>query len=369
MFTDIEKLLDTWSETLASCHVIYHRTAVYNRHVFTKLKEKLPSKHTIRPVPFSTYRPTLKETRRVFDLVTKIGKVFESEMDKEREIRRVKREQEDQDEGKNKIELPQVNPRSIPNSHLKKRTTDRTSTPDKQEEPEMSPSPEIEIPSPYSDLISTITTNNPSLFVLPPDLDLDFPLPPDNSTLLHSAARSPNPEFVKLLLDNSANPEMKDNTRKTPYEVATSKEVRDEFRRFWGRNPDKWDYRSAKIPTPLTLEMEEEQTRKKQDKRKAQRAAKAKKDKERKAATAEEKRREEDRLISEAQKLRMKTLTPRERCLLAAEGRLATQTRGHTSGSCENCGTGLDGLVPFERESWKYCSVNCVREHRLAQNS
>ena len=43
---------------------------------------------------------------------------------------------------------------------------------------------------------------------------------------------------------------------------AAEKEVRNTFRRFMALNPDKWDWQTAKVPSPLTKEMEESQSAK-----------------------------------------------------------------------------------------------------------
>ena len=373
LFNDVEKLMLEWSGTLNTCGVIFHRTAVHNRHVFEKVKEKIgDKKNKIRTIPFTTYRPTLKETERVYKLLTKITKVFEKEF---QDVVAAKKARESSElESSSKVtHSPQtkpVNPKSIPNSHIKQR-------PEKIK-PVQTPVPQTDVQfhfyedpeNVYFKILAAVKSQNQQLFVSllessrNDNLDLDQPLD-NNNSLLHRCACVNDPSFVKELLHRGANPEVKNGDNKTSYEVAQHKEVRDEFRRYMGLFPDKWDYKNAKIPSPLTPEMEEEQARKKADKKKAQRAAKNKRDKEKKAAKKEAEKRDEEKLIAEAQKLRMRQLTPRERCLLAAEGRLATERgRGCVSGKCANCDTGLDGLVPFERLEYKYCSVTCVREHK-----
>ena len=37
-------------------------------------------------------------------------------------------------------------------------------------------------------------------------------------------------------------------------------------------------------------------------------------------------------------------------------------------GTCDWCGTNLCGVVPFERLQYKYCKIECVREHRQNLN-
>ena len=367
LFNDIEKLMLEWSDTLNGCNVIFHRTAVYNRHVFEKVKEKIDNKKDkIRTIPFTTYRPTLKETERVYKLLTKINKAFEKEFN---DVIEAKKESSELDSNSKIPEFHQtkpVNPKSIPNSHLKQRPEKSKPVESPVELSEIEPEFYEDPDNVYFKILAAVKSQNQELFtsLLVSEVNLDKPLDSSNS-LLHKCASVNDPNFVKQLLHRGANPELKNDSRKTPFEVAGDKEVRDEFRRFMALFPEKWDYKSAKIPSPLTSELEEEQARKKAEKKKAQRAAKNQRDKEKKAAKKEAAKKEEDKLIAEAQKLRLRQLTPRERCLLAAEARLASEgRRGCVSGKCDNCETGLDGLVPFERLKYKYCSVSCVREHK-----
>ena len=372
LFNDIEKLLMDWSDTLNGCNVIFHRTAVHNRHVFNKVKEKIDDKkNKIRAIPFTTYRPTLKEAERVYKLLTKVNKAFQKDFDDAVAAKKGSEQSENGSSRSNERSSHQtkpVNPNSIPNSHLKHRPEKvkpvQTSEVVEQKEVEQQffENPE----NVYFKILAAIKSQNHELFssLLSELVNFDERLENEN-TLLHCCAITKDPKFVKDLLHKGGNPELRNVNNKTPYELASDKEVRDEFRRYMGLFPDKWDYKTAKVPSPLTPEMEEEQARKKAEKKKAQRAAKNQRDKQKKAAKKEAEKKEEEKLIAEAQNLRMRQLTPRERCLLAAEGRLAAERgRGCVSGKCSNCETGLDGLVPFERLEFKYCSVTCVREHK-----
>lgn len=80
-----------------------------------------------------------------------------------------------------------------------------------------------------------------------------------NTTPLHEAARSDSCEKVLELLEQGLDPTIKDERGKTPYMLATEKEVRNTFRRFMAANLDKWDWHAAKVPSALTTEMEESQ--------------------------------------------------------------------------------------------------------------
>lgn len=82
------------------------------------------------------------------------------------------------------------------------------------------------------------------------------------STLLHEAARSNNAQKILELLEQGLDPCIKDERGRTPYILATEKEVRNTFRRYMASNLDKWDWNAAKVPSALTKEMEESQNAK-----------------------------------------------------------------------------------------------------------
>lgn len=82
------------------------------------------------------------------------------------------------------------------------------------------------------------------------------------STPLHEAAKSNDVNKIMELLEEGLDPCIKDERGRTPYMLATEKEVRNVFRRFMASNIDKWDWNAAKVPSPLTKEMEEAQNAK-----------------------------------------------------------------------------------------------------------
>jgi len=85
------------------------------------------------------------------------------------------------------------------------------------------------------------------------------------STLLHEAAQSGNAYKVLELLEQGLDPCCEDERGRTPYMLASEKEVRNTFRRFMASNLDKWDWQAAKVPSALTKEMEESQAAKQVD--------------------------------------------------------------------------------------------------------
>lgn len=75
-------------------------------------------------------------------------------------------------------------------------------------------------------------------------------------------------------------------------------------------------------------------------------------------------------VIDRAEKER--NLTPEERRRIerekraaAAEARLGLKAAsGQSVLTCAFCGKALEGMVPFERLTFKYCSVACVQHHK-----
>ena len=103
-------------------------------------------------------------------------------------------------------------------------------------------------------------------------------------TILQVAASLGQEEVVKWLLDEKdADPtidvpsegpivdpdEVATSKRKTAYDLASTKEVRNVFRRCAGSHPDKWDWFVAgRIPSALTADQEEQRDEKKKVRRK-----------------------------------------------------------------------------------------------------
>ncbi|XP_035411966.1 ankyrin repeat and zinc finger domain-containing protein 1 isoform X2 [Cygnus atratus] len=190
---------------------------------------------------------------------------------------------------------------------------------------------------------------------------LNQPLDEHGFTLLHVAARAGKAEAVRLLLEAGADPALRDRQERTPYCVSADKPTRNTFRKFMVDHPDKYDYSRAKVPGPLTLEMEA----KKLEKKRAQKAQR----KQREQAQREERQRWEQ---EEGEKQRFAALSDREKRALAAERRLAEQKQdGGTTISnisrCWHCGESLLGRIPFHYLDFSFCSTACLQTHRRAR--
>uniref|UniRef100_A0A3B3CZ00 Vms1-associating treble clef domain-containing protein n=2 Tax=Oryzias melastigma TaxID=30732 RepID=A0A3B3CZ00_ORYME len=127
-----------------------------------------------------------------------------------------------------------------------------------------------------------------------------------------------------------------------------------------GENPDKYDYRKAQVPGPLTAETES----KKAEKKKAQKAQKKQREKEQKEVRKKQEQEEEE-------KRKFASLTDREKRALAAERRLAEQAAAAGGGisnvkRCWSCGESLLGKVPFHYQEFAFCTPRCLQAHRKA---
>ncbi|NWH89777.1 ANKZ1 protein, partial [Aegithalos caudatus] len=198
---------------------------------------------------------------------------------------------------------------------------------------------------------------------------LNQPVDERGYTLLHVAARAGKAGAVCLLLEAGADPALRDRQERTPYCVSADRLTRNAFRKFMVDHPDKYDYSRAKVPGPLTQEMEA----KKLEKKRAQKAQR----KQREQAQREEKQRWEQ---EQENKQRFAALSDREKRALAAERRLATQLqdtgttlaniRASSALSCSrcwHCGESLLGRIPFHYLDFSFCSTACLQTHRRAQ--
>ncbi|XP_076283535.1 tRNA endonuclease ANKZF1 [Lasioglossum baleicum] len=176
----------------------------------------------------------------------------------------------------------------------------------------------------------------------------------DGNTMLHLAAAGGHLKLVWELLEIGSDPCNKNKKLQTPYAAANDKETRNTFRRFMGTNPDKYNYSKSQIPGPLTDEIEQEELERKRQQRKVKREKERAKRKE-----FELKKQEEDT------KQRFLSLSDREKRALSAEQRILKQGCTTMVSRCFQCAVNMAGQVPFEYNYNRFCSMPCLREHRL----
>ncbi|NXP21137.1 ANKZ1 protein, partial [Scytalopus superciliaris] len=187
---------------------------------------------------------------------------------------------------------------------------------------------------------------------------LNQPVDERGCSLLHVAARAGKAEAVCLLLEAGADPALRDGQERTPYCVSADRVTRNAFRKFMVDHPDKYDYSRAKVPGPLTQEMEA----KKLEKKRAQKALRKQRDQ----AQREERQRWEQ---EQEEKQRFAALSDREKRALAAERRLAVQLQDTgmmpaNISRCWHCGESLLGRIPFHYLDFSFCSTACLQTHR-----
>jgi len=97
------------------------------------------------------------------------------------------------------------------------------------------------------------------------------------TTALHIASLSGHKLLIETLLEHGADPTIKDRRKKTPYDLAPSRLVKNIFRRYQAKYPDQHNW--PKLPTTdlLTPENEARQEKRRKAKKQAKRDKKLKK--------------------------------------------------------------------------------------------
>ncbi|CAG9860575.1 unnamed protein product [Phyllotreta striolata] len=173
----------------------------------------------------------------------------------------------------------------------------------------------------------------------------------ESNTLMHVAAMREQVAMLGFLLEKGANPCMKNKNQQTAYTCTQSKDIREFLKQFAKENPDKHNYNKAQIPiNALTNEEIAE-------KKKASRKIKKEKEK--------VKRKENDiKKKEDEEKERFLKLSDREKRALAAERRIISQS-GKVTKRCFLCAADIGGKVPFEYMENLFCSIDCLKAHRL----
>ncbi|KAG0712157.1 Ankyrin repeat and zinc finger domain-containing protein 1 [Chionoecetes opilio] len=189
-----------------------------------------------------------------------------------------------------------------------------------------------------------------------------------HKTMLHVAAENGQNDVIWWLLDQGCDPGVNDGAKRVPFDDAVDKECRNTFRRFMAQWPDKYDYKKAKIPSPLTKEQELEQEGKLALRRKAQRQAKQERQREKKRQERVKMEQEKALQIEEEEKKSFLAFSDREKRALAAERRFQQQQQEGAHPSllrCFTCAQDITGITPFEYNDNKFCTTKCVRDHRM----
>ncbi|PVG04726.1 hypothetical protein CPB86DRAFT_821333 [Serendipita vermifera] len=283
---DIRNLMNEWSEEIQASERIWIRANVANKRIFYDYDAAIFTKddQRLRGFPFITRRPTQAELVRCLNelLFAKITHFTEAEL-----------KQQD-DEYISSLPKPKPAPVIKSISQEKKPKEDNVPKLTKEQEEqrdiwkrilEMTRKGRVDALSTFWTRISSENAPKSSGSRQVTSIDMEVPqlegldVAGDGWTLLHVAALAGQEAVISWLIEEmNANPTLNADTsssrsasgetKKTPYELASSKSTRDLFRRLAAKHPEKWDWLgSGRIPSVLSKEMEEEQG----DKRKARR--------------------------------------------------------------------------------------------------
>ncbi|KAB5560086.1 hypothetical protein GE09DRAFT_77422 [Coniochaeta sp. 2T2.1] len=322
LIEDVRSLLQEWKALLDTSDLLFIRaTGSTNRRTLFGPYENqvLRANDTrIRGFPFSTRRATQNELMRSFIELTRL---------KVREIYPVAATEPAKLPGTPKPEKPAAPALSEEEQTALLHTTQIQSLISRSKLPA---------------LLSYLTTNS---------LQPDFRFYPSQAhhhapTPLHLAATQGSPVIVTgLLTRGGADPTVKSEECKTPFELAKDRSTRDAFRVARGiLGEDKWDWEAAGVPSPISKEevekREERERKEKEAQEKERRAAEEEKlkamrvpeSKTKKGVltgldlkkTAQERREDEARGLTPEQKARLE----RERRARAAEERIRRMQGG-----------------------------------------
>ncbi|RZC73151.1 hypothetical protein C5167_048636 [Papaver somniferum] len=367
---ELQELLADWRPYFDASSCIFVNAPSNSRQLlYNGEKPYFSDPHNVvKHVPITVRRPTLKETKRIYDQLTNM--VYEVDEQVSSQTLKEDLPVGASDAGKNKLESK----KDHLVAHMKKKEV--------VEESKVNESSD-ELSGPIENKVIGV------------------------STPLHVAAFCGNTQHILELLELGLDPCAVDERGRTPYMLATEKEARNTFRRFMALNLDKWDWNAAKVSSPLTKEMEESQSVKQAEKdakrkEKAKELKKLKKAKEKKAQAEAAARAKSAPTMSQGQSSRsvpkqqvQSSRTPplskeeelkreREKRALAAEKRMAAAaalaqdtnktaapptvsgpSTGTSDGvSCSCCKVSLVGKVPFHRYNYKYCSTSCMHVHK-----
>ncbi|XP_049408286.1 uncharacterized protein LOC125871681 [Solanum stenotomum] len=367
---EIQDLFKAWKPYFADSSCIFIHAPSDNRQLFFEGDRPyfVCQLNVIRNIPLTVRRPTYKEAKRIYGLLTQVS--FE-----------VNEEIAPACEEVSLLSASDLSSKCNESMEVLKESL---------ETKEVTKASSSVLPSPNAIISSDSESDNDTI---------------GTSTPLHEAAKCGDSEKVFELLEQGIDPCLKDERGRTPYMVATEKEVRNAFRRFMASNLDKWDWNAAKVPSALTKEMEETQAAKQAEKdakkkarakelkklRKARQkkaqaeaaqvqtapsnsergtvAASALKGKSQSSLTAKLSKEEESKRAHDAEREKRAAAAERRLAAAAALKAQGTDLVSAPGGSgtdilCSCCNGSLAGKVPFHRYNYKYCSSACMHVHK-----
>ncbi|XP_045498625.1 ankyrin repeat and zinc finger domain-containing protein 1-like isoform X2 [Colias croceus] len=156
--------------------------------------------------------------------------------------------------------------------------------------------------------------------------------PSDGNTALHKAAIAAKPEMVTALLTAGSDPCIRNHQLQTPYAASPHHDTRIAFRMFQAQFPDKYNYNKSQIPGPITPELLEIEKEKKAQQKRAKR------------------QREKEKQIEKNKTNQFLQMTDSQKVKAEVP-------------KCFLCGANLP-KTPFEYDSFKFCTIRCLQNHR-----
>ncbi|KAJ7089684.1 hypothetical protein B0H15DRAFT_838776 [Mycena belliarum] len=280
---DIRNLIQDWAEEIDACERIWIRASGTNRKIFVDYEGSVIAKGDgrLRTFPFPTRRPTQSELSRCLIELTraKISHLTEDAL-------------RAQDEAY-QASLPK--PKAVP--------VVAPAPPERPKPAKLSKEEEI-LRDKWARLLEMVSKGRLDPLKAFWEREgsnlggVDTPIPDwvgeKRTTLLQLAAHNGHEDVTNWLLENlhadptvdvpftktddlddddsgdaSDFPKPPKGSRRTAYDLARTRAVRDVFRRCAGAHPDWWDwFRAARVPSALSKEMEEERDEKKKVRRK-----------------------------------------------------------------------------------------------------
>ncbi|KAJ2964557.1 hypothetical protein NQZ79_g533 [Umbelopsis isabellina] len=289
---EIRELLSQWRKYLQESDTIFIHAPSANRKIIygyedAPLDSNDPRIHSF---PFTTHRPTLNEIKRAFFELTDL-KLFEiDDATLRRHEQDLARAEEARLQAISKFEELSM----APPSDLEKTAEPDAPKPDADIEKAilLTKQGKVHVLKSFIERCTQQGKNLPIGDILPPTTKIE-----DSkrlATLLHVASNYNQPEMVNYLLrECNADPTIPNEGGKVPYDLTKEKAVRNVFRRCMSDMPEKWEWlKGAKVPSPLTAEMEKQQLEKEEQKRQ--------KELETRRKIEEQKRKKEERKLANA---------------------------------------------------------------------
>jgi Bacteroidetes VLRF1 release factor len=249
---EVQALLRDWKALINTSSLVFLRATGQNRNtVYFDGAILNAQDDRIRKFPFSTKRPTFAELQRCFAELTTV------------KISIAKPE----DIATEKVDAKPVEEPERPKTHLQYNLAEIVSQLSEEQVKIIDCIKKGKIAS----LKQMITVENMGTVLADKD----------GISYLHIASAAGESDIVEYLIKLGADITVKGakgNSR--PYDVCENKGTRDVYRRYMANNPERWDYKLANVPGPLTAEMEEKQKEKDRER--------SRKEKERKKLSAKE---------------------------------------------------------------------------------